>query len=72
MNINSKLLQRCSLHYPYRVFFLPVYLSPDSILWQYLLEFENHNIQFPAFSWNMQTIQQEQNKYSLMTIKEYP
>lgn len=50
MNVNSELLQRCSLHYPYHVFSAQVYLSPGSILWQYLLEFENHNIPFPAFS----------------------
>ena len=50
MNVNSELLQRCSLHYPHCVFPAQVYLSPGSILWQYLLEFENHKIQFPAFS----------------------
>lgn len=36
----------------------------------YLLEFENYNIQFPAFSLNRQTIQWEQSKDSFMAIKE--
>ena len=33
---------------------------------------KNHSIQFPGFSWSMQTMQQDQNKASFMTIKEYP
>lgn len=71
--MNSELLQRCSLHYPYHVFSAQVYLSPGSILWQYLLEFENHNIRFPCpFLEHAKTTQQEQNKDSFMTIKEYP
>lgn len=70
VNINNKLLRRCSPLYPTKSFPAKAYLPPGSILLQYLLEFENHNIQFPAFSLNMQTIQQLQNKDSFIAIKK--
>lgn len=48
-----------------------LFLPPGSILPWYLLDFENYSIQFPAFSLNMQTIQQERSKDSFMALRRY-